>query len=58
MIPVRVVCQNALNLALHDAKKIWATVHTGNINAKLDEVMKTLLLAEHYIKNLMMKLNL
>lgn len=52
MTPVRVVCQNTLNLALHDAKRIWATIHTGNINAKLDEAMKTLLLAEHYMKKL------
>ncbi|WP_411679604.1 DUF932 domain-containing protein [Clostridium thailandense] len=52
MTPVRVVCQNTLNLALHDAKRIWATVHTGNINAKLNEAMKTLLLAEHYMKKL------
>lgn len=52
MTPVRVVCQNTLNLALHDAKRIWATVHAGNVNAKLDEAMKTLLLAEHYMKKL------
>jgi phage/plasmid-like protein (TIGR03299 family) len=52
MTPVRVVCQNTLNLALHDAKRIWTTNHTGNISAKLDEAMKTLLLAEYYMKKL------
>lgn len=52
MTPIRVVCNNTLNLALSSAKRVWSTVHTGNINAKLDEAMKTLLLAEHYMKNL------
>lgn len=50
--PIRVVCQNTLNLALHDAKRIWSTIHAGDINTKLDEAMKTLLLAEHYMKRL------
>lgn len=52
MTPIRVVCQNTLNLALNSAKRVWSTIHTGNINAKLDEAMKTLLLAEYYMKNL------
>ena len=28
MTPVRVVCQNTLNLALNSAKRTWATKHT------------------------------
>ena len=52
MTPIRVVCNNTLNLALSSAKRVWSANHTGNINAKLDEAMKTLLLAEHYMKNL------
>lgn len=40
MTTIRVVCQNTLNLALHDAKRIWATVHTGDINSKLNEARK------------------
>jgi len=52
MTPIRVVCNNTLNLALHDAKRIWSTIHTGNMKTKLDEAMKTLLLAEHYMKKL------
>jgi phage/plasmid-like protein (TIGR03299 family) len=52
MTPVRVVCQNTLNLAIHDAKRIWTTNHTGDITLKLKEAMKTLILAEHYMKKL------
>lgn len=52
MTPIRIVCNNTLNLALSTAKRIWSTIHTGDINAKLDEAMKTLLLAEDYMKNL------
>jgi len=52
MTPIRVVCNNTLNLALRDAKRIWSTIHTGDIKSKLDEAMQTLLLAEHYMKKL------
>lgn len=52
MTPIRVVCQNTLNLALHDAKRIWATVHTGDINSKLNEARKTILLSEFYMDKL------
>lgn len=52
MAPIRVVCSNTLNLALHDAKRIWSTIHTGDIKSKLDEAMKTLLLAEYYMDKL------
>lgn len=52
MTPIRVVCQNTLNLALSDAKRIWSTIHTGDIRSKLDEAKKTLLLAEYYMDKL------
>jgi phage/plasmid-like protein (TIGR03299 family) len=52
MTPIRVVCQNTLNLALGSAKRIWSTIHTGNIDSKLDEAKKTLLLADLYMKRL------
>lgn len=52
MTPIRVVCNNTLNLALSSAKRIWSTIHTGNISSKLNEAMKTLLLAESYMENL------
>ncbi|CAM4343846.1 phage/plasmid-like protein (TIGR03299 family) [Paenibacillus endophyticus] len=52
MTPIRIVCQNTLNLALNDAKRIWTTIHTGNIQSKLEEAKKTLLHAELYMDRL------
>lgn len=49
MTPIRVVCQNTLNLALRNAKRVWTTNHTGDMKSKLDEAKKTLLLAEYYM---------
>ena len=37
MTPVRVVCNNTLNMALSTAKRTWSARHTGNIDNKLDE---------------------
>lgn len=50
--PIRVVCMNTLNLALHDASRIWSTIHVGDIKQKLDETKRTLLNAEHYMYKL------
>ncbi len=50
--PVRVVCQNTLNLALAKAVRAWSTKHVGNIEDKLEEAKKTLELANVYMKNL------
>lgn len=50
--PIRVVCQNTLNLALNTAKRSWSTIHTGNIQNKLDEATQTLFMAEKYMDTL------
>jgi len=52
MTPIRVVCQNTLNIALSSAKRMWTTVHVGEMAAKLDEAHNTLLLAEKYMGRL------
>ena len=52
MTPVRVVCQNTLNLALSSAKRIWSTVHVGELAAKMDEAHNTMFLAEKYMNDL------
>ncbi|MDE6052616.1 MAG: DUF932 domain-containing protein, partial [Lachnospiraceae bacterium] len=52
MTPVRVVCQNTLNMALSTAKRMWSTVHVGDLAAKMDEAHNTLLLAEKYMGKL------
>lgn len=52
MTPIRVVCQNTLNLALATAKRSWSTIHTGNINDKMEEARQTLFTAENYMTRL------
>ncbi|WP_274518956.1 DUF932 domain-containing protein [Brevibacillus laterosporus] len=47
-----VVCQNTLNLALSTAKRIWGTIHTGDIKSKLEKAKRTLLMAESYMDHL------
>lgn len=50
--PIRVVCQNTLNLALSTAKRSWSTIHTGDIGSKLEKAQQTLLLADQYMDQL------
>ncbi len=50
--PVRVVCNNTLNLALSTAKRSWSTPHKGDIREKVREAGNTLLLASRYVKSL------
>lgn len=52
MTPVRVVCNNTLNLALSSAKRSWAMKHVGDMTAKLDEARRTLELADRYMMHL------
>ena len=52
MTPIRVVCNNTLNLALSGAKRAWSTPHRGNVQAKLEEARQTLLLADEYMRKL------
>ena len=52
MTPVRVVCQNTLNLALATAKRQWATKHMGNMQEKMFEAQRTLDLATGYMQGL------
>ena len=50
--PVRVVCNNTLNLALNTAKRSWFMIHTGDIKGKIQEAKDTLFMAEEYMDNL------
>ena len=52
MTPIRVVCQNTLNLALATAKRSWSTNHVGNIEGKLEDAENTLLYADRYMTEL------
>ena len=53
MTPVRVVCQNTLNLAFRTAKRTWTAKHTSNIMERIDDARDTLQLAEQYMGELL-----
>lgn len=50
--PIRVVCNNTLNLALNTAKRSWSTIHTGDISSKMEEAKNTLFMANTYMDEL------
>ena len=50
--PVRVVCNNTLNLALNTAKRSWSCRHMGNMESKMHEATRTLELANKYMEEL------
>ena len=52
MTPIRVVCNNTLNLALDNAKRSWSVRHTGDIRRKTHEAQACLYLARTYIQSL------
>lgn len=52
MTPIRVVCNNTLNLALDTADRSWSIHHTGDIAAKLEDARETLFMAEEYMNEL------
>lgn len=47
--PVRVVCQNTLNLAIRGAKQSWSMRHTESIDGKIEEARKSLDLTFAYV---------
>lgn len=49
MSPIRVVCQNTLNLALNTAQRSWSTKHIGNMEDKLEEARHCLGMANIYM---------
>ena len=52
MTPVRVVCNNTLNLALETTKRSWSTRHIGDLAGKLHQAKETLGLAQEHMKKL------
>ena len=50
--PVRVVCNNTLNLALSTASRSFSMIHTGSIKDRIQEAKETLFMAENYMENL------
>lgn len=51
-VPIRIVCENTLNLALSKASRHWTCAHKGDIQSKLDEARYTLASAERYMEAL------
>lgn len=52
MTPVRVVCNNTLNMALSGATRSWSAIHSSNIGTRLAEARQTLELADQYLVRL------
>ena len=52
LTPIRVVCNNTLNLALRTAQRSWSMIHTGDIKSKMKEASDTLFKAERYMDEL------
>lgn len=49
MTPIRVVCNNTLNMAFSSASRNWSTKHMGDIRTKMSEARHTLRLANDYL---------
>ena len=49
MTPIRVVCNNTLNLALNTAQRSWSARHTGDLESKLSEAHRCLDMAASYM---------
>lgn len=50
--PIRVVCNNTLNLALNTASRSWSMSHTGDVKGKMEEAKQTLFYAHTYMEEL------
>ena len=49
MTPIRVVCNNTLNMALSSAKRVWSMRHTESVHDRLDEAKDCLFHANKYM---------
>ena len=52
MTPIRVVCNNTLNMALNGAKRQWSTKHVGDMQSKLEEAKMCMFMADQYMTRL------
>lgn len=52
LTPVRIVCQNTLNLALRQSSRQWRVTHNGDLDSKVREASEALNLSNSYIKAL------
>lgn len=52
MTPIRVVCNNTLNMALSSAKRFWSVKHVGKLSEKIAAAEQALELAGEYMTEL------
>lgn len=52
MTPIRIVCNNTLNMALNTAKRQWSTKHVGDMQSKLEEARMCLQMGHKYMQGL------
>lgn len=52
MTPIRIVCNNTLNLALGYARRAWSVRHTGDMASKMHEARVCLEMASAYMNDL------
>lgn len=52
MTPIRIVCNNTLNMALNTAKRQWSTKHVGDMQSKLEEAKMCLQMGHKYMQSL------
>lgn len=52
MTPIRVICNNTLNVALATAKRSWSMRHTENVHERLSEARDCLFRANDYMRGL------
>ena len=52
MTPIRIVCNNTLNMALNSAQRQWSTKHVGDMQSKLEEAKWCLQMADKYMERL------
>jgi len=52
MTPIRVLCNNILNLAFSQAKRTWSAKHTQSVHNRMHEARCTLRLAHDYMEGI------
>ncbi len=52
LTPIRVVCNNTLNVALNTAQRSWSAKHVGNLDDKIEDARETLELTKNYMEEL------
>lgn len=48
--PVRIVCQNTMNLAVSQAERIWSVRHVGSMDGRLEEARRALDMTFGYVE--------